>query len=141
MLGTFFNHAEKINNNVVFAGYKNGEELMREIQNAAATITPSECYENNPRTIIESFALGKPVIGARIGGIPELVIDGKTGYSFEAGNAIDLKGKINYLVNNPDKCLKLGKNARRFVEEKLNSERHYNQLIDVYEKTIHNKRH
>lgn len=127
--------------NVVFTGYKKGEELKREIQNAVATIAPSEWYENNPRTIIESFALGKPVIGARIGGIPELVIDGETGYTFESGNAIDLKEKINYLVNNLGKCLELGKNARRFVEENLNSEQHYNQLIDIYEKTIHNKKH
>jgi len=127
--------AEKISN-VVFTGYKKGEELRQEVQNAAATITPSEWYENNPRSIIESFALGKPVIGSRIGGIPELVIDGKTGYTFEPGNAIDLKEKINYMLNNLGKCQELGKNARRFVEENLNSERHYNQLIKIYEMAI-----
>lgn len=126
---------EKISN-VVFTGYKKSEELKREIQNSAATITPSECYENNPRTIIESFALGKPVIGARIGGIPELVIDGKTGYTFEPGNAVDLKSKIESLISNPDKCMQMGKNARKYVEEGFNSEKHYEKLMEIYQSAI-----
>ncbi|HHD83003.1 MAG TPA: glycosyltransferase, partial [Bacteroidetes bacterium] len=68
--------------NVSFLGYKSGEDLKEEIMCCSATIIPSECYEAFGRTIIESFALGKPVIGSRIGGIPELVKDGKTGYTF-----------------------------------------------------------
>jgi len=130
---------EKISN-VVFTGYMNGQELTREIKNALVAITPSECYENNPRNVIESFALGKPVIGARIGGIPELVIDGKTGYTFEPGNAIDLRAKIESLISSPDKCLQMGKTARKYVEEEFNSEKHYEKLIHIYEKAIADKK-
>ena len=129
---------EKISN-VVFTGYKKSDELKRDIQNAAVTITPSEWYENNPRTIIESFALGKPVIGARIGGIPELVIDGKTGYTFEPGNADDLRAKIKQLLDDPDKIIVMGKKARIFVETEFSSERHYDQLMRIYETVMTNR--
>lgn len=130
--------AEKISN-VVFTGYKKGEELKREIQNAVATIAPSEWYENNPRTIIESFALGKPVIGARIGGIPELVEDGKTGYTFKAGNADDLRAKIMLLVENPDKAVKMGQAARKYVEQNNNPEKYYRELMEVYKMVAEKK--
>jgi len=120
-------------NNVKFLGYKTGDELKNEIKKSMAIIIPSEWYENNPRAVLESFALGKPVIGARIGGIPELVMDGKTGYTFEPGNVKDLRDKIEDLKNNPMKISEMGRNARRFVEENFNSEKHYQELIKIYQ--------
>jgi len=96
------------------------------------TIIPSVCYEAFGRTIIESFALGKPVIGARIGGIPELVKDGGTGYTFEPGNAEELRNKIIQLLQNKNKIVEMGKNARKFVEENFSSEKHYEKLMDIY---------
>ncbi len=126
---------EKLNN-VYFLGYKLGEELKNEIKNSIYVVIPSEWYENNPRSVIEAFALSKPVIGSRIGGIPELVKDGKTGYTFEAGNVEDLRNKIEFLVNDPNSAVEMGKNARRFVEKKLNSEKHYQELIKIYQMAI-----
>jgi len=117
--------------NIKFLGHKTGEELKNEIKKSMFVVLPSVCYENNPRTVLESFALGKPVIGSRIGGIPELVIDGITGYTFEVGNVEDLKEKIVYLVKNPQKVVELGKNARKFVEENHNPEKYYEKLMEV----------
>ena len=118
--------------NVDFLGYKKGVELEDEICESMFLVIPSEWYENNPRTVIEAFASGKPVIGARIGGIPELVKDGETGLLFESGNIDDLRDKIQCLLTNPDKIVEMGKKACRFVEEELNSERHYDSLIKIY---------
>ena len=123
-------------NNVSFLGYKSGDELQGIIKNAIATITPSEWYENNPRTVIESFALGKPVLGARIGGIPELVKDGKTGYTFESGSVNDLRSKINLLIEDPNEAIKMGQAARKHVETEFCSERHYIGLTNIYERAI-----
>ena len=120
--------------NVFFAGYKYGEELKKEIRNSIACVLPSEWYENNPCSIIEAFALGKPVIGARIGGIPELVKDGETGVTFEPGDAADLRRKIEFLLKNPDLAIEMGKNARRFVEEHCNPENYYQKLMKIYQK-------
>jgi len=118
--------------NVYFLGYKVREELKNEIKNSMVVVFPSEWYENNPRTVLESFALGKPVVGARIGGIPELVKDNETGLTFEPGNTKDLRDKIEILLAKPDKIVEMGKNARKFVEENFKPEKHYEQLMEIY---------
>ncbi|KKO19435.1 MAG: hypothetical protein BROFUL_01850 [Candidatus Brocadia fulgida] len=122
--------------NIEFLGYKGGKELKEEIRKAMFVVYPSEWYENNPRSIIEGFALGKPALGARIGGIPELVKDNETGVTFESGNGEDLKAKIEYLRKNPNKIVEMGKTARVFVEQELNDEKHYEKLMEIYQKTL-----
>ena len=122
--------------NVRFLGYMKGEDLFQEIKNASAVVLPSEWYENCPMSVIEAFALGKPVIGARIAGIPELVKDDETGLTFESGNPEDLSSKIEYILDNPDKATIMGENARAFVEQKLNSERYYERLMKIYRLAI-----
>jgi len=122
--------------NIRFLGFLSGEELFQEVKKAFIVVLPSECYENNPLQVIESFAMGIPVVGARIAGIPELVKDCKTGLTFEAGNSEDLCSKIEYMINNPDKAADMGKNARIFIEQELNAEKHYKSLMSIYEKAI-----
>lgn len=119
--------------NVEFLGYKNKDELNGEIKKSMFVVLPSEWYENNPRTIIEGFALGKPAVGARIGGIPELVRDNETGLLFEPGNVEDLKQKIKTLAADSNKIKRMGKNGRQFVEQELNEKKHYAGLMKIYE--------
>ncbi|MBI4680352.1 MAG: glycosyltransferase family 4 protein [Nitrospirae bacterium] len=127
--------AEKIDN-VKFLGYIKYEDLCREIKNSLAVILPAENYENNPISIIEAFALGKPVIGSRLGGIPELVVDNERGLTFEPGNPQDLSSKIKYLLNNSDKAVEWGANARKYIEHELSSDRHYEKLMEIYGQAI-----
>ncbi len=122
--------------NVKLLGYKSGSELESEIKKSMFSILPAEYYDNSPRAIIESMAIGKPVVGSRIGGIPELIRDNETGLTFEPGNAKDLRAKIEYLVNNQDQIVKMGKNARSFVEKELNADKHYNRLMGIYNQAI-----
>ncbi|MCM8760955.1 MAG: glycosyltransferase family 4 protein [Candidatus Omnitrophica bacterium] len=122
--------------NVEFLGYKKGEDLKREIKNSIFTVIASECYENFPMSVMESFAFGKPVVGSRIGGIPELVKDGQTGITFEPGNAYDLASKIRYLAKSPEKVIEMGKNARKMVEDEFNGEKHYEGLMAIYEEAL-----
>lgn len=72
-------------------GYKTGEDLQREVGDARFTVLSSEWRENMPYSGLESLAAQTPIIGARIGGIPELVEEGRTGFTFESGNAADLR--------------------------------------------------
>ena len=131
---------QKINTNnianISLLGFKSGEELKNEIRNSMFVVTPSECYENNPCSIIESFALGKPVIGSNIGGIPEMVINHHTGLTFTPGNIEKLKENIQFLLDNPNKVVEYGKNARQFAERELSSKTHYQKLIDIYQQAI-----
>lgn len=122
--------------NVSFIGYRTGEELSNEIRKSTAVVLPSVCFENNPRAILESFALGKPVIGSRIGGIPELVKDGITGLTFEPGNPNSLREKAEFLLHDPDKIVAMGRAARRMVEIRYNPERHYQELMKIYNRAI-----
>lgn len=119
--------------NVRFLGYQKGDTLYREIKRSKAVVLPSEWYENNPISVLEAFALGKPVIGARIGGIPELVKDGETGFTFESGNINDLSQKISTLQNNDLFLPTIGGNARKFVTDEFNPERYYQGLMEIYQ--------
>ena len=119
--------------NVLFLGFMTGAALLDEIKKSMFIVLPSEWYENNPRSVIEAFALGKPAIGSRIGGIPELIVDGQTGYMHEMGNAADLREKIVCLSKSPEDIARMGKNARAFLENELSAEKHYRRLIEIYE--------
>jgi glycosyltransferase involved in cell wall biosynthesis len=83
--------------NVTEVGFLSGETLETTIQNAKFSIYPSEWYENCPFSIIESQMLGTPVIGANIGGIPELIDNMKTGMLFDSGSVNNLVNFINAL--------------------------------------------
>ena len=75
-------------------GYKTGEDLQREVGNARFSVLCSEWRENMPYSGLESLAAQTPIIGANIGGIPELVVEGKTGFRFESGQLDDLANHL-----------------------------------------------
>lgn len=81
--------------NIEYEGFKQGKELINYISNATAVIVPSEWYENCPMNVLEAKALGRPVIGSDIGGIPELIRNNIDGYVFEPGNVIKLSECID----------------------------------------------
>jgi len=119
--------------NISFRETQSPEKLKKLISKSLFVVLPSEWYENSPRSVIEAFALGKPVVASRIGGIPELVKDYKTGLTFEPGNAEDLRAKLELLSRDHGLAEKMGRVARKFVEENLNPEKHYRELMKIYE--------
>lgn len=118
--------------NINLLGYKSGGELKDEIMRSAAVVLPSECNENNPLTVLEAFAMGKPVIGSRTGGIPELVKDGETGFTFTCGNAGDLRQKAEDLISDAAGISRMGRNARAFAEKNNSPEVYYVRLMEIY---------
>lgn len=127
----------KKDNRIQFTGYLSGRKLGEVTRNAGAVVVPSVCYDNAPISILEAFAYGKLVIGARIGGIPEMIDDGKNGFLFEPGNEDDLSNIIsNFLNLSQENIIKMGKNARKKVEKQYSPEIHYEKLINVYRDAI-----
>ncbi len=125
---------EKKGNNTYCMGYMPQQKLKKVVKDSMAMVIPSEWYENNPRSVLEAFALGKPIIGAKIGGIPELVKDKKTGFCFESGSVEDLRGKLTRFLLMPRREIQdMGRRAREFVEEEFNPEKHYQGLMEVYQ--------
>lgn len=96
---------EKVNaiNNIRNVGFVQGEALHRLIRQAAFSIYPSEWYENCPFSVMESQMYGTPVIGAEIGGIPELIVGKKEDLLFTSGNLVELKTKITNLWSDTSK--------------------------------------
>lgn len=117
--------------NIKMFGFKSGQELIDIVGNAKAVVLPSEWYENGPYSAIEALQLGRPIIGADIGGIPELV-DGN-GYLFERNNVDDLTEKI-------EACENLSKEEYVSFESKSNEiylncytwETHKGSLYNIY---------
>ena len=118
--------------NVTFLGYQTTEKIIPLIQKAAFSVIPSEWYENYSMSVIESLACGTPVVGANIGGIPELVIDNQTGLLFDSGNADQLARNIQFMVDNPELASEMGKNGRKLVETINTPEKHYQETIEIY---------
>jgi glycosyltransferase involved in cell wall biosynthesis len=82
---------------IIFHGFVDEEELLQMYREANVTVVPSIWYDNSPTVIYESFTNGTPVLGSRIGGIPELIEEGINGYLFEPGNAYRLKAILEHL--------------------------------------------
>jgi glycosyltransferase involved in cell wall biosynthesis len=92
-------------------------------------------------SIIESYAHGKPIIGSKIGGIPEILKHDKTGYLFNHGNEAELKEVLlNANSISKDKYQILSKNARDFAENYFNPVKHYKELINIYKEVIKTKK-
>lgn len=95
-------------------------------------IYPSECYENIPRTIVEAFACGVPVITSRLGARAEIVEDGRTGLHFTPGDSEELASKIEWAWKNPERIEEMGKQAREEYEEAYTVEKNYSILMKIY---------
>ena len=118
--------------NVRFLGFRKKEDLNNEIAKSLFAVAPSEWYENNPLSVIEAFSLGKPVIASRIGGLPELVIEEKTGFTFKPGDTEDLKEKIFCLLKSSRKIEQFGRAARSMIESNFTPQAHYRGLMEIY---------
>ena len=115
-------------NRIEFVGYKQWDGIKEIVGKARFMVIPSEWYENNPLSVIESLCLGTPVLGANIGGIPELIKEGKTGMLFESRNVEDLKAKIERMFSVNFDYLQIAKE----LQNHFSAERYYQELIKLY---------
>lgn len=116
--------------NVEYVGFKTGKELQQLIANAAFSVYPSEWYENCPLSVIESQALGTPVIGSDLGGTKELIKDGETGFVFEGCSREALRKAIRELWD--DDMLMEKMSIRCRCIEVMNLEEYTNQIVKWY---------
>jgi glycosyltransferase involved in cell wall biosynthesis len=116
------------NSNIEFIGQKDWNEFRPILEGAKFMVLPAEWSENNPLTVIESQSLGTPVLGARIGGIPELIEEGVSGMTFESGNVEDLEAKIGLMWNASFNYQAIAENAVK----RYSSEAYYEQLMKYY---------
>lgn len=125
-------YENEINNSshIKNVGFKTGDELKQLIQGAKCSVYPSIWYENCPFSVMESIMLGTPVVGARIGGIPELIDDGKTGFLFEPGNKEDFENAINKIILDEKLANEMSQNCLNKNFDTI--EQYCKKLIKIY---------
>ena len=113
-------------------GFKQGEELRALILNSICTVLPSEWYENCPMSVLESYAYGKPVIGADIGGIPELIVDDVDGFLVPSGGQEALRERLLWMSEHRNEAVEMGRVGRRKMETEFNADVHYEKIMNIY---------
>ncbi len=114
-------------------GWQPAEEVLRLMGSARFAVIPTEWYEGHPRTAVEAFSRGLPVIASRIGAMAEMVEDGRTGLLFQQGDADDLAAKIRWALDHRERMAEMGARARAVYERRYTAGTNYSQLSAIYQ--------
>ena len=125
-----------LNNRVKLLGFLNSDQMKETIRKCKFVIVPSIWYENCPYSVMETLAIGKPVIGANIGGIPELVKDNRSGLVYKYDDIDDLANKMKVLFEDEKLVEEYGKNAKEDTIKLYGKEVYYKELINIYNKSL-----
>jgi glycosyltransferase involved in cell wall biosynthesis len=118
---------------VVFTGHLAKEALTAVLQQARAIIVPSECHENAPLALLEAYAVGRPVIGSRIAGIPELLREEETGVLYPPGDTDALSAALARFAALPDaRIAAMGAAGRAWVEADFSPAVYRQRQLDLY---------
>jgi glycosyltransferase involved in cell wall biosynthesis len=121
---------------VLARGWLGTGEVLERMRASSYLVLPSVWFECFPRTLVEAFACGLPVIASRIGALAELIEHGRTGLLFEPGSADDLARQLAYAEASPGRMREMGANARAAYEERFSPEKNYEELMNIYSGAI-----
>jgi len=115
------------------------EAVYTLVGEATFLVLPSQCYENFPRVVIEAFAKGTPVIASKLGGMAEIVDDGRTGLHFKPGDPADLAMKVRSILADPLKLARLRQAARQRFDQYFTADANHKSLMAIYEKALNGR--
>ena len=119
--------------NVKYVGFQSGRALDELRQKARAVVLPSIWYENQPLSILEAFALGKPVIASDLGGMSELVGNNERGLLVPPGNANELAIALKWTIENPLNAQAIGDRAYNYATNIHAPDVHYQKMVELYQ--------
>ena len=123
----------KANGNVEFGGvFRDLTDILPEFDVA---VIPPIWNDNAPLVVLESLASGKPIIGARIGGIPDFVKDGINGFLFRPGDPFDLAEKMKEVIESPQLIHLFKKN----IEPPKSMRQHAGEVLEIYQNLMATK--
>lgn len=122
--------------NIRYVGLKHGEELKQLTKECRCLILPSLWYENQPYSILEAFAYGKPVIASDLGGMKELIGDSERGLLIPPGDVQALADAMQWMMNHPSEAKEMGDKAYNYVLSQHSPESHSRKLHSIYERLL-----
>lgn len=131
-------HENNMDDTVKLLGYLNSSQVKEYVRKARFIVVPSIWYENCPYSVLETLAMGKPIIGSNLGGIPELVKDNETGLIYKYNSVKELEEKMNDLLNSKEKAVQFGKNAKEIAKKDFSKDEYYDKIIEIYKGVIKN---
>ncbi len=131
---------EKVPEQVDIFPFLPKSELLGRMRNADLCVIPSR-WDNSPNTVYEAMAAGKAVVASRVGGIPELVMDGETGLLVEPRNAVQLAQAIIRLLSNDQERERMGRNGRHRITAIASLEENVDRRLEIYHQVIRQASH
>jgi glycosyltransferase involved in cell wall biosynthesis len=129
---------QKIRNvEIHFIPFQNNPELVATYYQAADIYLHAARADTFPNTVLEALACGTPVIATAVGGIPEQIVDGKTGFLTQPENAADMAEKIIQLLGNQDLLRKMGVAAGNYASTHFGLDRMVNNYLNYYQEVFH----
>lgn len=125
----------KLGKRVKLLGFLNKEQMTEQVRKARFIVVPSIWYENCPYSVMETLAIGKPVIGANIAGIPELVINNENGFTYKYDDINELSEKMNILFED-DKLVKQFSEKAKELSKQYDKEEYYKKINKIYKDVI-----
>ena len=130
VLGYIRHH--QLESNIIFTGALSIEDVRALYVASEIFVLPS-LVEGDPLVVMEAMASGKPIIGTKVGGIPEKVRDGWNGFLVDPADERQLADKIKYLIDNPEERKRMGANSRQYAEEEFDWKKVAERLSLVYQ--------
>ncbi len=115
-----------------YLGWQDRNEIIDLLKGASVLIVPSVWSEGMPQVVVESFAVGTPVIASRLGALHEMIHDGETGVHFTPGDPADLARAVRHLITNQGLLATMRGAARQNFEQRYTADRAYARLIEIY---------
>jgi glycosyltransferase involved in cell wall biosynthesis len=121
---------------VTLLGSLSRDAMMRELRGARVLVFPSEWYEGMPMTILEAFACGVPTVAPRLGGMREMIDDGRNGLLVAPGDSEGIATRVRWLFDCESESAELSRAARAEYEAHYTAAANYTQLVDIYRQVI-----
>ena len=121
---------------VEWLGQQPSDVVQQVVGDSIALLVPSTWYEGLPKTIIEAFSVGTPIIGSNLGAMSEVIDPEITGLHFAPGNSAGLLDALNWMANSPERAKSMRKNVREVFEQRYTASRNYELLMDIYRSVI-----
>jgi glycosyltransferase involved in cell wall biosynthesis len=126
--------AARENRAIEYLGRRSSDEVAQLMGRAEFLVFPTECYEGMPRTVIESFAVGTPVLASNIGSTATMVVPGETGFHFKPGSVAELRERVEWCSQDLDRLRAMRPKARQAFESNYTGAANARMLLAIYER-------